>query len=329
MDLRGKRVLIKPNVLRAAEPDDAGDNQPAELLHEYEQLQDNPPAELVVGDNAGRTGYGANEQAFDACGLLAASLGHYRNITTDVVAVPFARSPQGKIGVSRAVVEADVVISLPKFKTHGLTRLTGAVKNCYGYLVGGYKARMHVAAGDPMAFQDMMLDVYAIRPPDLTIMDGILAMQGNGPVSQDLRALNLVLAADNGIALDVVMARVAGVDPYDLPFLVHAAQRGLGDIDDVRIDGTLTPAPGFIVPALKVSGYAGNRTLEEQLFYSGFTVLPTPDPDACTRCGTCAEICPVQAISMDAGLPAPDGGICIRCYCCQEICPEKAIELRG
>ena len=329
LDLRGKKVLVKPNVLRPAAPEEAVTTHPAVLRAVVECVLAAAPAELAVGDNSGRDGYGSNEKTFETCGLMEAALGHYRNITTDVVMIPFARAPQGAVGVSRAIMDADVIISLPKLKTHGLTRLSGAVKNSYGYLVGGNKARMHVAAGNPAAFQDMVLDVYAIRPPDLVIMDGILAMQGNGPVSKDLRTLNLILASDNGIALDAVMARITEVDPHTLPFLTHAAARGLGDISAVRVDGNLRPVEDFIVPEFQSSGYAGTRANEEKLYASGFAVLPVPDPDTCTCCGTCAEICPVHAISMNAGLPAADSEQCIRCYCCQEICPEKAIELRG
>ena len=134
------------------------------------------------------------------------------------------------VSVSRAVLEADVIISLPKFKTHGLTVLTGAIKNSYGYLPGAQKAKLHKAAGSPERFHEMVVDVFNLRVPDFFLMDAVVGMEGNGPASPDLRDIGLILASDNGVALDGVMATMTGCDPGRLRFLQKAKKMGLGGL---------------------------------------------------------------------------------------------------
>jgi len=99
------------------------------------------------------------------------------------------------VSVSRAVLEADIVINLPKFKTDGLTVVTGAIKNCYGYLPGAQKAGLHKAAGSPERFHEMIVDVFRLRIPDLSLMDAIVGMEGNGPASKELRDIGMILGA--------------------------------------------------------------------------------------------------------------------------------------
>lgn len=122
------------------------------------------PAEIVVGDNPGLYSYGANEAAFTQTGLGVAAGAYYRNIGTEGVTLPLKTSGfDGTVSVSRAVMAADVVISLPKFKTHGLTVITGAIKNSYGILPGAQKARLHLLAGGPAPFNDTIVDVFNMR----------------------------------------------------------------------------------------------------------------------------------------------------------------------
>jgi uncharacterized protein (DUF362 family)/Pyruvate/2-oxoacid:ferredoxin oxidoreductase delta subunit len=290
-------------------------------------LEDSPGA-LWVGDNPGLVGYGDIEDCFRVTGLLEAAGEHYVNIGHKSTTVPFTLAEEGNIQVSSAVLEADIVISMPKFKTHGLTVLTGAIKNSYGILPGGLKGRMHRRAGNPMGFQRMILEVFKLRVPDLFIMDAIVGMQGNGPASKDLRHIGLIMAADNAVALDAVMARMVGLDPSDLPVLTLAASQGLGSFapDDIHLDGEYTPLHDFRLPPLPGSGYA--RDAVQQLLDKTLAARPVVNGDLCIGCGECVEICPGKALTMEGALPRVDLDKCIQCYCCQELCSQKSIQLK-
>jgi uncharacterized protein (DUF362 family)/NAD-dependent dihydropyrimidine dehydrogenase PreA subunit len=328
LSFEGQKVLIKPNVLRASEAAEGIVTHPSVLAAVVASVQRRQPAEVVVGDNPGLFNYGANEASFRQTGLMAAAGGCYRNIGNDSVKMPFAPDFMPHVSISRAVYEADLVISLPKFKTHGLTVLTGGIKNSYGYLPGAQKAHLHRLAGSPERFHDLVVEVFKLRVPDLFIMDAVVGMEGNGPASPDLRAIGLLLAADNAVALDAVVAAMMGLEPGRLPFLRKAKADGLGDYDLERIEiiGELTPIADFKVPPLGGAAIQDNAALQETIT-ARTLVRPYADPDLCTACGTCVEQCPVGALVMNGDLPRVDADTCITCFCCQEICPEKAIAL--
>jgi len=327
--LRGKKVLIKPNVLRAAEAAEAVTTHPAVLRAVVEKAKTFDPVEIIVGDNPGIFGYGENEICFQRAGLMEAARGYYRNIGNDSRKVAFPPEYMPEVSLSQAVMDADVVISLPKFKTHGLTVMTGAVKNCYGYLPGAQKAKLHKAAGTAERFHEMMVEVFKLRIPDLFIVDAVVGMEGNGPASPDLRDIGRILASDNAVALDAVIATMMGCDPGRLRFLQKAKAEGLGDyvLGNIEIDGDLAVIPDFKLPPLSGSINIDNQALQEMI-HSRTILRPQADPDLCTRCEACIDQCPVSALSMIDDLPRVDGKTCISCFCCQEICPEKAITLK-
>jgi len=329
LEIGGKKVLVKPNVLRSSEAREGIVTHPAVLRAVVEQVESLGPASMVVGDNPGLISYGANEESFRKTGLLEASKGYYRNIGNDSLQTAFLEKYMPQISVSRAVMDADVIISLPKFKTHGLTVLTGAIKNSYGFLPGAQKAKLHKAAGGPENFHEVVVEVFRLRPPDLFVVDAVVGMEGNGPASADLRDIGLVLASDNAVALDAVMATLMGCDPGKLRFLRKAKEAGLGDYDleKIRVSGPLSPLPDFKLPPLGGEAILANDAIQEML-HNRALLRPKADPQWCTGCGTCVDQCPVSALSMTESVPVVDEEACITCFCCQEICPEKAIALQ-
>ena len=329
LEIRGRKVLIKPNVLRLSEAKEGIVTHPSVLRAVVDKVESLAPASIVVGDNPGLFSYGANEASFTKTGLMEAAKGYYRNIGTDSVKVDFNPDFIPTVSVSRVVLEADVIISLPRFKTHGLTVITGAIKNSYGILPGAQKAVLHKAAGSPQGFHEMIVDVFRLRVPDLFLMDAVVAMEGNGPASPDLRDIGLVLASDNAVALDTVMAVMAGCDPARLRFLQRARELGLGDCDIKGIDiiGELKLIPHFKLPPLGGEVVFNNDRVQAMI-HDRTVLRPQVDPDLCTGCGTCVDQCPVSALSMGEIVPSVNPDICITCFCCQEICPEKAIVLK-
>lgn len=327
--IEGRKVLIKPNVLRVSEVNEAIATHPAVLRAVVDKVKSLGPASLVIGDNPGVFSYGANEEAFTRTGLMEAAGGYYQNIGTDSLKVAFNPDFMPVVSVSRIVMESDVIISLPKFKTHGLTVVTGAIKNSYGILPGAQKARLHKAAGSPERFHEMLVEVFRLRVPDFFLVDAVIGMEGNGPASSELRDIGLVLASDNAVALDTVIARMMGCDPARLRFLQKAREFGLGDYDLERIEiiGELKPIPDFKLPPLGGEANINNPAIQE-VIHSRTILRPQADPDLCTGCGTCIDQCPVSALSMGDAVPVVNPEMCITCFCCQEMCPEKAIALK-
>lgn len=329
LELQGKRVLIKPNVLRASEAEEGIATHPAVVRAVVEKVETMGPASIIVGDNPGIFGYGANEECFRRTGLMEAAKGYYQNIGDDSQKVEFNPGFMSVVSLSRAVIEADIIISLPKFKTHGLTVITGAIKNSYGLLPGAQKAKLHKAAGCAERFHELIVDVFRLRVPDLFLVDAVVGMEGNGPASPDLRNIGLILASDNAVALDGVMATMMGCEPGRLRFLQKAKEAGLGDYDlrTIELIGELRRLPDFKLPPLGGEAVLQNKMMQTAL--ESRTILrPQADPKLCTECGTCIDQCPVSALSIDEHLPQVDADTCISCFCCQEICPEKAITLR-
>jgi uncharacterized protein (DUF362 family)/Pyruvate/2-oxoacid:ferredoxin oxidoreductase delta subunit len=329
LNLAGKKVLIKPNVLRTSKPDEGIVTHPALVRAVVEAVEESRPESIIVGDNPGLFNYGDNERCFEQTGLMEASKGYYQNIGNESDQMEFDPAFMPKVSVSRAVLQADLIISLPKFKTHGLTVMTGAIKNSYGILPGGLKAQLHKAAGSPERFHEAVVDVFRLRIPDLFIMDAVVGMEGNGPASPDLRTIGRILASTNAVALDAVVARIMGLAPERLRFLDKARQLGLGDFDpkSIEIMGELPEVPDFKLPPLSGEALLHNEAVQE-LIQTKSQVTPQADPDLCTACGECIEHCPVSALSMDGSdVPIVDAETCIVCFCCQEICPEKAMAL--
>ncbi|MBU1196354.1 MAG: DUF362 domain-containing protein [Proteobacteria bacterium] len=323
-----KKVLIKPNVLRTSRTDEHIVTHPALLRAVVEKIEELSPAQIIVGDNPGLFNYGDNEAAFRQTGLMEAAKGYYKNLGNEMTAVKFHRDFMAQVGVSTDILEADIVISLPKFKTHGLTIITGAIKNSYGILPGAQKARLHQIAGSPERFHELVVHVFCLRIPDLFIMDAVIGMEGNGPASPDLRDIGLILAADNAVAMDSVMARMMGLDPKNLRFLQKAKELGLGDFDEKRIQTTdkIKVIPNFKLPPLSGKSIMDNPQIQDFMNQRA-SVIPRPDPQLCTACGDCIEHCPVGALEMGIEIPEADMSKCITCFCCQEICPEKAMIL--
>ena len=328
LEIAGKRVLIKPNVLRASKANEGIVTHPAVLQAVVAKVASLQPAELIVGDNPGLFSYGANEASFEETGLMQAAQGYYQNIGNDSVQVAFNPDYMPHVSVSRAVLDADVIISLPKFKTHGLTVMSGAIKNSYGFLPGGQKARLHKAAGNPERFHNLVVEVFQLRVPDFFIVDAVVGMEGNGPASPDLRDVGKILASDNAVALDAVIATMMGLDPSRLAFLKKAKACGLGDydLDQIDIIGELDPFADYKLPPLGGEAIMDNATVQD-FIQARAEVRPVVDHDLCTACETCVEQCPVGALEMIDDFPQADEPTCITCFCCQEICPEKAIVL--
>jgi len=235
------------------------------------------------------------------------------------------------IYLAKAVADADVVINLPKLKTHSLTLLTGGVKNLYGTIPSGLRTRFH---GDHPRLEDfcqVLVDIFATAKPMLTIMDGIVAMEGEGPAGGKPRNLGLILASQDAVALDAAAGRIIGLDPTEVLTTRIAHERGLGvgDLRNIEVVGERIESvslPDFSLPA-SVAGRVVHRLPRflSQFFVRLLTIRPRVVTQNCVGCAACQNACPVGAIAVRKGKAKIDRSICIQCMCCHEVCRYNAI----
>ncbi len=333
----GQRVFVKVNLLLKAEPGRAVTTHPALVRAVVRAAKAAGASEVVIGDSpGGRTSAASAKAVFETSEMAAVARDEGARLALLDDDVVRTASPDGRLYTSfnlgREAVEADVLIDLPKLKTHGFMLFTGAVKNLFGCIPGLEKAQFHVKVPDRADFADMLVDLALACRPELSIMDAVVAMEGDGPSGGVPKQVGALLASSDPFALDVVASSIAGFDPADVYTCSAATRRGLAPraADDVDVVGVgwrdVAPAT-FAHPAHDLSGRMPRslgRWLRRGIVSRPFLARPS----GCTSCRTCEHNCPVGAITLEDGRPRFDYDACIRCYCCQELCPSNALALR-
>jgi uncharacterized protein (DUF362 family)/NAD-dependent dihydropyrimidine dehydrogenase PreA subunit len=325
----GKRVLLKPNVLGARRPEEAVTTHPSivaaicELVLECGGIP-------VIGDGAGMIHQGATAEAFRVSGIEAvakecgAELINFQTGGYVEVDVPEALHFP-KLFVSKAVLDADVIISLPKLKTHELTYYTGAVKNMFGALPLKTRKEMHLLAERDI-FGEAVIDLYSVVKPHLAIMDGVVGMEGNGPSHGTPVDTGVIMASYDSVSLDVVASQLIGFDPLSIPTTKAALDRGFGNISP---EVTGVPLDSVKTKYKHSAGSIISRSppFITRIFGRFFTIRPHIDSSKCVLCGACVMNCSAHAIGNVNGVLKVDNDKCILCYCCRELCPENAVDI--
>jgi len=293
---------------------------------------------LSFGDSPG---FGKAEKAAKSAGLMEVAQRYgvafdpFETWQTVLVPEHFLVS---SFDVATAALDADVLISLPRLKTHGMTSYTGAIKNQFGCIPGLKKANWHSRMPKAKDFSDMLLDINRVVDTKFAILDGIVAMEGNGPKNGSPRKMNTLIMGESLSAVDALAATLIGYDPLEIPYLKQAYKRKVGPVllDDFEIMGES-------VDSMKPDHFVRIRGKNHMSFQDGGRwnkwlrdiIAPKPIlvPHDCISCRRCAEICPESpnVISFykdgERWLPAWQYDSCIRCFCCQEICPAGAIKI--
>ncbi len=327
LEVKDRKVLVKPNLLGLFTPDKAVTTHPS-LVRSVVQCLKRRGACVTVGDNPGLRGYGDNERIARFTGIHDAVEDCYQNIAKRSTQVTLKNRRNDSVLVSTAVLESDLIVSLPKLKTHMLTQITCGIKNTFGYLVGGEKTKLHSLSHAGRDFCETIVDVFSIRPPDLTIVDAVVAMQGSGPSAGDPREIGKLYAGRDAVLVDLFTAGLIGVPPERLHQLHIAKERGLlsKTVEALKIEGSWKPVQNFAMPSTFKSA-VGHRFFSTLGSLIRWGTKLEADHDKCIKCGLCAKQCPVEAIKMN---PYPEFGKgCITCYCCHEICPHGAIHESG
>ena len=318
--LRRRRVLVKPNLLTDRTPEQAVTTHP-ELLRAVLRHLKSAGANVSVGDSPAST---ANLRAVLEKSGVGAVCGEE--------GVPFV-SFEGagtrnfdqdgfSFSLARPVVEADLIVNLPKVKSHSLTKLTAAVKNLYGAVPGYSKTTLHRLYPKPSTFGRLLQAIWRVLPPSVSIADGVVGMEGQGPANGTPVRLGFIAASSNPFALDRAICETLHIKPDAVPYLKGLCDATANDVrgDRIEIDSFSTPSGAHILSVLP----AWFTHFAAKLLW----VRPSFDAVRCIACGQCARACPAKALTENEHTaPTLDGKTCIGCACCHEVCPKGAIRM--
>jgi uncharacterized protein (DUF362 family)/Pyruvate/2-oxoacid:ferredoxin oxidoreductase delta subunit len=319
-EMKDQQVLVKPNMLRPAHVEECVVTDPR-LIAETVAFLVSSGAEVMVGDNPmPDPRFPSETDVADFCGFTQVSAGGFRNIGKYSQKIEKPDNLLKEFYVSREVLDCDLLVSLPKFKSHELTTMTVSVKNHYGIIPGGLKPYIHALFPRIKEFSRVLVEIYETRPPDMIIVDCLRVVDAKGRFHHP----ELIISGDNGHAVDYVCARLAGIDPMRVPTVRVAYDDGLFDPADIEYNGTLPRMRGFNLPFVFPFRNAVVESVARILYRFWLGRVPVIDRVACTQCLSCENVCPTRVIS-DQKI---DYGGCIMCYCCLEVCPNRAVQLK-
>ncbi|MGV8171967.1 MAG: DUF362 domain-containing protein [Candidatus Woesearchaeota archaeon] len=325
------KVLIKPNILMAKTPSYACTTNPS-IIEAVCKILIKKDCEIIFGESSGwNTIHG-----FEVSGIKAIADKYHAKIVAFENEKVLDKNIDGiilkELKITSFIENVDYIINMPKMKTHSLMKITGAVKNCYGFIPGFQKALYHTKGKDEISFGELLIDIY-LQCKDkiiINIMDAIVGMEGEGPGNGDPKNTGLIIASTDAIALDVIQSRIMGFNPLNIPTITAAINRRLINIPDIKIIGDYTSSniPKLDYrPAGSGGGVKSFITSAKSYLMKTPPLIPEVNKSKCIKCGICAKLCPVQCITLKP-YPTFDRNICIKCYCCHEHCPQGAIFLK-
>ncbi|MBI5102562.1 MAG: DUF362 domain-containing protein [Nitrospirae bacterium] len=318
---KDQSVLIKPNLLGPAGPETAMVTHPMVIRATVEYVIGKGGRPRISDSPA----MGSFEKVLQVSGIKEALRDHdvlyeeFRESETVSVGDPFK-----KIEIASDALNAPFMINLPKLKSHTQMMLTLGVKNTYGCIVGLRKPEWHFRAGaNREMFARLLVEVYRAVKPAVTIVDGILAMEGQGPGRSGVpRSIGALIGGNDAIAVDMSICRMLGIDPFTLLTNRAALDMGLAG-NRIDIDGDMPSVSAFRFPEITPVVF-GPKVLHG-FMRRHLVQRPLCDDSVCKRCGECWRYCPAKAITVKDKKLHFDYDKCIRCYCCIEVCPYAAL----
>ena len=333
----GDRVVLKVNLLMGKKPESAVTTHP-EVVRAVANLVKKAGGKAVIADSPGGPFNNLNlNRAYKLSGFekIAKEEGIELNHDTTGKKVSFA---EGKIKksftIANYVKDADLIINLPKLKTHGLTMYTGAVKNLFGTIPGLLKAEYHLNLEKINLFSEMLVDLTELIKPELTLMDAVIGMEGDGPSGGNSKKYNYLLASTSPYAVDVAGSYLMGINPQkEVPTISAAKNRGsVANISNINLLGDkLIAKKDTKIPDIEKKSNLIDQKLPESISnLLSYFLRPRPvfNHDKCVGCGDCVESCPAKTIELKDSKAVVDLSDCIRCFCCQELCRYNAVEIK-
>ena len=335
-------VLLKPNLLMGKPAERAVNTHPEVVRAVIQWVKQFKPSKIYVCDSAGGAKPGITEIAMKESGI--------QDICEEegAICVPFEKTERElyvvkdalelkEISSSSLIREADLIINIPKIKTHWQCTLTCCIKNMFGTVLLANKAKTHAQAAVLERFCSALVDIYSISKPQLTVIDGYYCMEGQGPSSGDVVKLDIVLAGYDGVALDSTVCKIIGFEPSEILYLTKAEEKKLGttDLEKVEIVGETIESVyrKFKRPKLKPISMPLPKWLADYIGKTIFKASVKFNREKCKLCSTCWTNCPVNAITppyeiKKGNIPKWDSKKCITCFCCVELCPNEAVKFK-
>ena len=316
---KGKKVLIKPNLVVCNAKNPKATLTDASIVEAVCKILKKNNCKIYIGESS----FMDTDIAFKKSGIERVAKRYGRLIIFEQDKLVKIRDSKAKVLktflVSKKLKEMDLIINVPKLKTHQLTKYTGAIKNLYGVIPGGMKQKLHKKAQGEEKFSKLLVDIYQNIRPEVNIMDGIIGMEGRGPTSGKPKKAGYILASRNSVSLDVVSSKLIGYNPKYIDMINEAVKRKLGSFKFSLKGMDKLPNLHFEKPIVtgKLSKKA-KRMLKQRPI--------VVDKKKCIKCGLCAKRCPAKAIKLNP-YPEIDKKKCIRCFCCMEVCPQDALSL--
>ena len=323
----GQKVLIKPNMLAGKSPEKAVTTHP-EIVKQVIILAQNAGGIVSVGDSPG---LGHPESVARKCGILEViqATGAQFVRFQDSLPVRFKSGTFHQLEIAKEYFDHDIIINLPKLKTHQMMGFTGAVKNLFGFVVGARKAGLHLQAGtDKSFFALMLLELCDYINPALSIMDAVTAMEGDGPGSGDPINLGVILASKSPVALDTIATSIVNLTDKRVWTQKVARESGRTGTRPEEISLFGADVAAFkndnFRPAKNADINFGIPAPLKNMIKNAISAQPEIMQN-CQLCGQCVTHCPPQAMKMKNDHLHIDYKRCISCFCCQELCPHGAI----
>lgn len=328
----GARVLLKPNLINPLPPDHACCTHP-QVIRAVARFCCDAGWQVLVADEPGYALTGSPAEIYQATGIAHAlqnlpleldllKRGGYRKVP-----VPRALRTQ-EVSIAARVLDADLIINLPKCKTHQQTLYTGAIKNMFGAVAPKERIALHTL-GTYQALCESLADCFSACVPHVSLMDAVIGMEGKGPSHGTPRPIGFLAASEDSVALDAVVADTVGFRISELRTLTAAADKGLGvaNLAQIQVQGEDPDHFRCVLQRPPAGIRRGFPRWVGRLIRNAIWVRPVVEPHTCIRCGACAGICPGRAIHLDPHAVV-DYSRCIECFCCQEVCPVGAIDTR-
>lgn len=337
---KNEKILLKPNLLTKAAPERAVTTHPAVFEAVGKVLKEKGYEKLYYGDSPGPMG--VMSKVAESCGIkqVADKLNIIEGNFNEGKEVFFDEGiTEKKFIISKGILEVDGIINICKMKTHQLERITGAVKNMFGAVYGINKGAFHAKYTNAESFAKLVADINNFVKPRLHIMDGIVAMEGNGPQSGTPKHMGVILMSADPVALDSVFCNLINLKPELVPTNRSAQEYGVGIYEEVNIEVLTEEGIISVREAAEKFGttefdvYRGTDKKTQIRVLKPFEALLEKKPyvikERCVKCGICVNSCPLdkKALTLKE-FPNYDYKLCIRCYCCQEMCPKEAIDIK-